>query len=157
MIIELAHSKIEYDAQATRQAYARRDRGSPEECGCLDCRNFAAARPQVYSEQALYLFAKLGINADRESEIYHNGRLSSSLHSYGGWFHFVGKFLPGASNQQDKNENIHTFEFVSLSEYFQIAVTSHVVLVPEAFKGLPLLQLEFLAEVPWVIDEPSTS
>jgi hypothetical protein len=145
MIIELAHSRIEYDSQSTRQAYAGRTTGSPEECGCLDCRNFIAARHHVYSEKALNLFTQLGINADREAEIYHNGQLASGLHSYGGWFHFAGKLLLGSAN-----------EFVSLSEHFQVAVTSRVQLVPATFKGLPLLQLEFLAEVPWVIGEPST-
>ena len=156
MIVEAAHTRIECDPQTPRQAYAQRATGSPEECACLHCRNFAAARYQTYPEQALDLFAKLGINANREAEIYHNGQLASGLHSYGGWFHFVGKFLPETSDQQDENEGKQAFEFVSLSEHFQIAVTSHVVLVPSAFKGLPLVQLEFLAEVPWVIGEPFT-
>ncbi len=156
MIIEVAHSRIECDPQATRQAYAQRATGSPEECGCLHCRNFAAARRQTYPEQALNLFTKLGINANREAEIYHNGQLPSGLHYYGGWFHFVGEFLPGIADQQDNHEDNHEFEFVSLSEHFQIAVTSRVHLIPSSFEGLPLVQLEFLAEVPWVISEPFT-
>jgi hypothetical protein len=154
MIIELARSRIEYDPHATRQAYARRATGSPEECGCIECRNFAAARHEIYSEQVLKLFAQIGISADREAEIYYGAHLASGLHSYGGWFHFVGRILDGTGNESVANVPNFGLEFVRLSEHLQIAVNSHVALVPSAFQDLPLVQLEFLAEAPWILSEP---
>ncbi len=152
MIVEVAHVKVDCDPNTTRAAYAKRATGSPEECGCLHCRNFAAARHVIYPEQALELFAKMSIDPNREAEIYHNARLPSGLHFYGGWFHFVGK--PASASDYKSNSDFNSAEFVSISEHFQIAVTSNVQLVPPAFDGLPLLQLEFLVETPWVISEP---
>ena len=31
----------------------------------------------------------------KEAEIYHNGQVRPGIHSYGGWFHFVGTIETG--------------------------------------------------------------
>ena len=45
---------------------------------------------------------RLGIPADRESEVYHCGEIAPGLHLHGGWFHFVGRIVAG---QRPSNVN----------------------------------------------------
>jgi hypothetical protein len=83
--LEYGHWKISSDATGTGTAYAKLTAGSPEECGCEPCRNFAAQRNRTYSTATLALFESLGIASNREAEIYHMARLESGKHLYGGW------------------------------------------------------------------------
>jgi hypothetical protein len=138
--IQLYRWILKSDPEATRKAYAALLRGWPEECGCKSCQNFIAARKFVYPAEALALFDRLGIAYNREAESYHNGRLESGLHSYGGWFHFVGTIEGGENN----------FEMVG--EHFSISFSTHTTLIPRAFGEQPVVQLEFQTEVPWVIE-----
>jgi hypothetical protein len=78
------------DRQATMDAYARAIHGSSDVCVCNGCRNFVAARAQVYPRAFKELLDSLGIDSRMDGEVYHNARLASGLHDYGGWFHFVG-------------------------------------------------------------------
>ena len=84
--IEYGRWVIGSDPDATRIAYAELTRGSPEECGCDPCLNFAAQRNKIYSPRALALFELLAIQPDREAEIYHMTRLESGKHLYGAGF-----------------------------------------------------------------------
>jgi hypothetical protein len=65
--------------------------GGPEACGCSHCRNFAAARCQIYPAEVLSLFEELGTDFSKESEVYQMDRLESGLHLFDGWFHCVGR------------------------------------------------------------------
>ena len=47
--------------------------GDPEQCGCVSCRNFVAARHFAYPQAILELYSRLGIMADREAETYEAG------------------------------------------------------------------------------------
>lgn len=143
--------EISCDPEATRKAYASVLRGGPEKCGCAGCRNFAAARTRAYPAKVLALFEALGIPPDREVEVCHFGRLAPGKHQYGGWFHFVGSILSGADARRQRTEKVWEFELEDISDNFSLGFTSFVVLVREPFKGLPLIQLEFTAKVPWVL------
>ena len=52
--------------------------------------------------------------------------------------------------------NAWQLHLVPLSPLFRVGLSTDVQLIHEAFEGLPLLQLEFEAEVPWVLQEPFT-
>lgn len=94
----------------------------------------------------------LGIASDREVEIYHMGRLPSGLHYYGGWFHFAGKILSGADAAKQIRENVWQPDLHASTDRFKFGFTSHVQQVRQTFVGLPLVQLEFTAEVPWLVN-----
>ena len=132
---------LECDAEATRQVYESLDTGSPEACGCQTCRNFAAAREQVYPSEVQALYARFGIAPAKEAEIYHNATLDSGLHHYGGWHHFIGRVVhdPGAME--------------AVSDRFSIYFHEGSALAANAFPDSPLVQMEFVAEVPWVLLE----
>jgi hypothetical protein len=78
------------DRTATIDAYARIERGGSDTCSCIGCRNFVAARDNVYPSEFIALLNSLGIDSRKDGEVYHNAQLSPGRHDYGGWFHFVG-------------------------------------------------------------------
>ena len=61
--------EIEVDAEETAQVQRSRISGSPEACECLPCKNFVAVRHAAYPAEFLELLERLGVPADRESEI----------------------------------------------------------------------------------------
>ena len=102
---------------------------------------------------------QLGISPPWEAEVYEAGRGASGLHHYGGWFHFVGTIESGGDAWRLVNRGAAAFkvaEFEPLSETLAVGVHTDVALVREPFAGLPLVQLEIAAELPWVIaaEEP---
>jgi hypothetical protein len=137
--------RLQCDREGTREAFARIEIGGPEACGCCHCRNFAAARSQVYPAEVLSLFEGLGIDSRKEREVYHLTPLESGLHLYGGWFHFVGRI-------EEEGKELGKFDMESTGP-FKLFFHEKPALVPESFEGLPLVQLEFEAQVPWVIEE----
>jgi hypothetical protein len=131
--------------------------GGPEECGCEPCLNFVAARDQIYGPDVRALLEKLGVSRNREVEIHHMARLKSGKHLYGGWFHFVGSIVSGADAAEKVAENIWRPNLENTSEDFSLGFSSRLELVREPFVRLPLVQLEFTTNVPWVLatGEPS--
>ena len=161
---------IEYDRHATAAAYARVMHGAPERCGCAPCRNFAAARLQAYPADAAQLLAELGIDHRKEAEVYHQARLAGGLHAYGGWFHLVGRIVSGRDAKLPRSDSIRECELERLTPRFSVGFTADAQLVPRGFVGsadlgleqaerisglivAPVLQVEFAAEVPWVLGE----
>ena len=155
--IHFGRWQLSCDPESTRKAYAAVRSGGPEECGCEPCLNFVAARDQIYGPDVLALLEKLGVSPNREVEIYHMARLESGRHLYGGWFHLVGSIVSGADAAEKISENTWRPNLEESSEYFSLGFSSRLELVREPFAGLPLVQLEFTAKVPWVLarGEPS--
>ncbi len=153
-LIRFGRWQISCDSDATRCAYAAILAGSPEECGCDPCLNFAAARAQAYPREALVLLRRLGISPGREAEIYHLGRLDSGRHLYGGWFHFVGSIVSGADAARKIGENTWQPDLEAVGPHFALGFSALLALVQRTFAGLPIVQLEFQAELPWVLARP---
>ena len=106
---------------------------------------------QIYPANVRDLFEKLGIDLNREVEIYHMARLSSGKHLYGGWFHFVGSILSGSDAAKQVAENLWQPDLEGTDENFSLGFSTRLALVREPFAGLPLVQLEFTAKAPWVL------
>ena len=143
-LLELAGWRIECDRAATTAAHADSPATGPEACGWDPCRNWAESRERLLPEDFLRLLDRLGIPPDREAEVYHNARLESGLHSYGAWYHFVGKVLSG---ERECSPNV---VFGSFSVFFH----SQPLLLPKAFAGQVVVQLEVEVEVPWLSEVP---
>lgn len=129
------------DVEATRQAYESIMAGGAEECGCGGCRNFVEQRQSIFPEEAITLFDRLGINYKRDAEIYHMARMESGLHSYGGWFHFVGNILKQPIGPAKLNDRF-TIDFILNDD-----------LAAKSFENLSLVQVEITAEIPWILKE----
>jgi hypothetical protein len=135
---------LEVDRGRTREAHSQLSCGGAEECDCTPCKNFVAVREQILVGEFRFLLDALGIDAFREVEVAHHCRVPSGLHSYGVWFHAVGRITAGAD----------VSEFEVLSPHLSVGFKTGCDLVREPFRGLPLFQLEIQAEVPWVISAP---
>jgi len=152
---QISRWKIYCDPDATRVAVSRIEIGSPEKCGCTDCLNFVTARDSAYPSLILNIYNELGIEHHKESEIWHTHRDDSGLHHYGGFFHFLGAIESGRDAKQESNGHV-TFDFERIGEHFEWGLTSNVVLVPKAFADSSVTQLEFVTQIPWVIDAPES-
>ncbi len=146
-ILELPGWKIEYDRDATAAAYRLAPLSRWKSCGCDPCRNWGATRGQLLSVEFRDLLARLRIPFDQEIEVYHNARLENGLHSYGGWYHFIGRVLFG---ERECSANV---AYGGLSVYFH----SKPALLADSFIGKPVVQLETEAEVPWLSDVPESA
>jgi hypothetical protein len=156
-VVETVHFgrwQLEADPVATREAYASILKSGPEECSCEPCKNFIAARERTYPAEVLALFERLGISFDREVEVYHMARMNSGKHLYGGWFHFVGSILSGADAFKQVTENVWRPDLEKVTEDFSLGFRSRVQLLRKPFEGKPIVQVEFTANVPWVISSP---
>jgi len=129
------------DVEATRKAYESIRVGGVEECECSGCGNFLAQRQSVFPEEVLSLFAALGVNYQRDAEIYHTARLESGLHLYGGWFHFIGSIVKQPDGPAKINERF-TVDFLVSRD-----------LAAKAFDNQALVQIEIQAEIPWLLKE----
>jgi hypothetical protein len=144
VLLELPGWRIECDRSATVTAYERVPINGPETCGCDPCRNWAATRDRLLPDEFRALLDRLGIPFDREAEVYHNARLESGLHSYGAWYHFVGRILFG------EREASPRVAFGTFAVSFQ----SRPALLAKEFAGRAIVQMNLDAEVPWLSAVP---
>ncbi len=144
---------IEHDPDTTRRCYARIPWGN--DCDCDPCRNLDALGEDAFPAEARHVLGELGIDFHKPAEVYHIARLENGLQQYGGWYHCVGRIVSGRDASQP--EAVATppqhFEAASFSEHFSITCSSGRDLAPEVFGDLPLVQVDFSAELPWVLDE----
>jgi hypothetical protein len=155
--IIFARWEIECDAESTRKLSDLIQSGAPEACGCAPCRNFAAARAEIYSPTIMQLFDSLGIRRDREAETYHTHRIAPGMHHYGGWFHFVGKIVSGLDACKQigttRDGPVWGFDLEKVGAGFELGFTHRIGLLREPFHGHSVVQLEFRATVPWLLTE----
>jgi len=95
----------------------------------------------------------LGIHSHKEAETWEWNRIEPKLHSYGGFFHFIGTIESG-EDAVHREGACGTFRLERVGEYFEYGITSETALIEEAFKGHQVTQLEFTTVVPWLIGEP---
>jgi hypothetical protein len=130
-----------YDENRTAQAYASLQIGGCEECGCGYCRNFAAQRGIAYPNDFRLMLASLGIDPNKEGEVYECAT-EAGLLLYGGWFFFAGKVLKAGERLTELPDG---FQY-----YF--ADGKHLP-KPSADFGADLAAVEFYTKIPWVLPE----
>ena len=145
---------LEVDRARTRAAHAQLTGGGAEECDCDPCKNFVAARNEIVVGELRSLLDSIGVDSSREVEVVHYCRLPSGLHSYGGWFHAVGRITAGRDCWRDAGSGVRVPDLEVLSAHLSVGFQTNCDLVREPFRGLPLIQLEIQAEVPWIISAP---
>lgn len=139
--LRIGDQLIHFDRDATLAAYAQLQNGGADRCSCSGCRNFARLRDDVYPKSFRDLLNTLGIDWQKEGEAVHYGPKATGRHLYGGWLYFVGQVIePGERN-------------VSVDENFQYWTGTAFPRPPAAF-GKTVAALEFMTQLPWVLDEP---
>ena len=82
---------VTFDRKATTAAHTAMKSGGAEECRCGDCANFARQKPAPYPKEFLDLLNALGIDPQREIEVYNQYCIyEGEFLDYAGWFYFVG-------------------------------------------------------------------
>ena len=98
----------------------------------------------MYPPDFVVFLQSLGIDPQKDGEVYHNARLAPGRHDYGGWFHFVGTL-----------EETGDFPVVAMSANFDAWLTTQSAPPLSTLIGLPLVEVSFHATaVPWSLDEP---
>lgn len=137
----LGDQLIRYDRDATVAAYSQVRHGDAERCGCSGCRNFIAGRTQAFPDAFRTFLAELGIDPNKEGEVYECGPVEGGLYFYGGWFYFVGELVEAGQRLSNEGES---FEY-----WFSSSFPS-----PLAVFGKAVATVEFTTRIPWILDEP---
>jgi hypothetical protein len=132
---------VRYDREATVTAYKSFPLGHADTCPSITCRNFAALRATIYPPTFRVLLDQLGIDPDKEGEVYDKvGPFDDKLRPTGGWFYFVGELI-------EKGERL--MQVGDFQYWFQPSFPS-----PPACFGEEVEAVEFAVSVPWVLHEP---
>jgi len=139
--LDLGEYRITFDREATRSACAAMAAGGAEECRCAACKNFAAQKPVPYPPDFRALLDRLGIDPNREIEVYTHRSEDPSGIAYDGWFYFVGSVEPDESTLPRSGPYPNAFEF-----YFIHGPAYEVA----QFKNGPVSRVEFMnLRLPW--------
>jgi hypothetical protein len=136
--ISIAKWDLEFDKEATELAFVHQS----YDCDCSYCQNFLASYhnlPEDYFE----LLNKLGIDPAKPSEIIEYCKNNDETHFYGWWFHIVGNL--------EKTSKISETS-TKFNDKINILISDDNSLVAKDFPD-PIVQIEFFANLPWVIDE----
>ena len=93
---------------------------------------------------------RFGVDPTREAEVMHICRLPNGRHSYSGWFHLVGEIVEGGECWREGGSRTRVPDLETVTESFSMGFSSDRSIADAAFDTLPVVQLEFHAETPWV-------
>ena len=154
------------DVEATRKAYDTVLKGGAEDCNCLPCQNFAAAKHLAFPREVLALFKNLGVDPTKEAEVCHYGKSNSGNHCYGGWTHFIGYVTSGKKisltqecdmalrgESYNNPTMVRGFDMEKVDDSCQIGFAEGGGLYHNSFNHQPLVQIEFVVEVPWILQD----
>jgi hypothetical protein len=121
----------------------------------VPCRNFGAYREEWLRSQVGGVLSALGIEPGWEVEAIHFCREAPHQHAYQVWYHAVGELLSGAPAWQvDERGTVRAQSFEEISPRLWVGCHTDCAAVRDSFRGPPLIQVEFSALLPWVIDLP---
>lgn len=146
------------DRKATQEAYATIPNGGSDGCKCLYCRNFAATRDSIYPAEFRALLNQLGIDYLKEVEVWEAGVNNARKRLYSGWFHFVGKIVSVNKRKASRQKThsltpVFTEEFDPIGDTFALSFSKRRDMSCPAFEEQSIVQLTFIVEVPWFLDE----
>jgi hypothetical protein len=154
-LVRFGRWTLRAEPEKTRSAYAGLVAAS-ERCGCNICKNFQVAREQVFGHEARALLAELGVDFAREIEVVHTHRIARGRHAYEGWFHLFGILESGRDAYVPRGD-FFAVELEACGETLSLGFTARLRGVSSVWVNAPMVQLDFAAIVPWLldIDEPS--
>lgn len=156
MIVEFGQYKVDIDIEKTKHFYENAELVS-KACSCDGCLNFEKA-VGILPKSVREFFVNLGIDMRKVCECYVNCTNDDEMLSYGGFYHVCGTLLDGenawkkiSDSQAYWNDEV-TF---SVSPDFHISFQKDIDLLETDFP-LPVIQLDFTANIPWVLKKKNT-
>jgi hypothetical protein len=139
--LRIGDQLIRFNRNATIAAYAQIQNGGADRCTCSGCRNFARLRDDIYPNAFRDLLNTLGIDVKKEGEAVHYGPKEARRHLYGGWFYFVGEVIEAGERSTNAGDDFQYWTGASFPR-------------PRAAFGKTVAALEFMTQLPWVLEEP---
>ena len=139
--LHLGFWRADFDRDATLRAHAAMptDRRT---CQCLTCKNYMAQKPTPFPSDFLDLLSRLGIDPNKEIEVYEMQPDDPQGIEYYGWFYFVGDVVADAGSPNPANGPIVTEFSYHLAPGPAYAVAQ--------FGDLPVSRVEFQClRLPW--------
>lgn len=151
MIVEFGQYKVDVDIEKTKKFYDNAELVS-QTCSCDGCLNFEKA-VSTLPKSVIEFFANIGIDMRKVCECYVNCTVYDNMLSYGGFYHICGTLLSGESawkKTSDRQAYWNDEATFSVSPDFHISFQKDISLLEKDFP-LPVVQLEFSANIPWVL------
>ena len=141
---------IRVDVDSTKIAYEKRDPSSYSGCDCGNCMNLAAQKESFPSSDIRRWLSSLGINPSRPTDVTHYAPVKGG-HLYSMTYHIRGRF-----DERSVSLDLYGYLRVSLEvDGETITVTNNIGPPPVlGFELDPMLQIDFMVIVPWVLDSP---
>jgi hypothetical protein len=149
MLTRIGRWELDIDPVLTADCFARYPNDAL--CTCDGCKNFRALGENAFPIPFRALAAQLGIDLSKPSELCHYGE--GELRDLHGWFHLIGSIRSGRDAWRQISETSWTTVTEPVFGLSGLGFTDNIALLPEAFKGLPIVQLEFQTKVPRVLDD----
>ena len=154
MIFTFGNYVIDADTEKTRGIYRTLPLIS-QSCSCDGCRNFEQA-VDVLPEPVLAFFRTLGIDPKKMTECYVNCQNADGTLFYGGFCHLCGTLIQGESawgKTSEASSRCDADLMYHIDDHFCVSFGEACDLVEVQFEA-PVLQIEFQADIPWVLDKP---
>ena len=151
-IVKFRDWTFEVDKTLNEQTYTNISSSGAHTCGCNDCKNYVDYRSKVFPGKIIELFSKLGVDYQKEVEIMSYEVLPNGLHHIGGWFHFKGRVVTGKDYRIPLSGGGCTLDLTKINDNFSIGFAEGNDLTYFEDKS-DLVQIEFGANIPWVIDK----
>jgi hypothetical protein len=134
--------RADFDREATIRAHAAMPSGGAEDCNCQTCKNYVAQKPVPFPLDFLELLSRLGIDPNKEIEVYEMEPDAPRGVEYYGWYYFVGHVEVEPEAPDPGNGPIVT-EF----SYYLAPGRAYAV---EQFADQPVSRVEFQClRLPW--------
>lgn len=156
LIFQFGEYKIDVDVEKTKQFYNRAKTVS-EECQCDGCLNFEKAVDEL-SQNIRDFFSALGVDMKKICECYVYCAKDENTLYYGGFCHICGTLLSGKSAWKPTSDSTACWDEKAtypLSPNFVISFSDRIDMLEPDFP-LPVVQLDFDADIPWVLEKKNS-
>ncbi len=148
MLVSVGCFLLDVDLERTRRFYETAEPNGAR-CACDGCQNFDRAVVVLPGEIRAF-FESLGVDLRKVCEVYVNCTNGDGTVEYGGFCHLCGTLLarePGKDKLSGRSPC-----WYALSPDFRVCFHDAPQLLEDAFPT-PVLQLDFLANIPWVLEK----
>ena len=153
MVFTFSKFVFDIDVEKTK-AYYDIAKFVSEDCSCSGCRNYEKAI-DFLPKEIISFFTKLGIEMKKIREVYVNCTNADDTVLYGGFYHVCGKLIKGDSAWISDNPTESHWDnekAYAITDDFRVSYQQECSLLDNNFP-LPAIQLEILANIPWVLDK----
>ena len=131
---------IGFNFKKTIEAYKRIDRGISDKCRCSSCILFQKFKNGIFPPDFSYLLSYLGIDYQKEAEIFSEFDAANQLVLFKGFYHFHGKIISMAGDT-DVNRN---GRYYPLKDGTLISFSGACEMLEDVFEKPHTLQLNFI-------------